>query len=135
MAAGQKVTPFDFLNSITYGKNDIYSEETKGQYVPYIINNSLSYFPDTVLYANDMNMYPDLPKYFQYKYFLSSIAKRRRFSKWAKKIDDEDVDLISEIYEVSRQKAEEIRSVLTPAQLETLRNLKTGNCNERKRNR
>jgi hypothetical protein len=129
-----QVNPFTFVNSITYDKKDIYNEETKKHYVPFMINRALSYYVDTVLYANEMNLHADLPKYMQYSYYLNSIAKRKRFSKWGKKAESEDLDLVMELYQLSHSKAIEFLSVLTPAQVKALRQLKTGSDHERKRN-
>lgn len=49
--------PFDFLNSISYKKNYImHSDIEEKEYVPFLTNRGLSYYPDTVLHANEMNM-------------------------------------------------------------------------------
>jgi hypothetical protein len=115
--------PFDFVNDITYGKKDIFSEETQRSYVPFMINRALSYFPDTVLYANDMNLVHFLDKYVQYKYFLHAIPKRRRFAKWGKKINDEDVVSVSKVFQLSTSKAAEILPTLSEEQLSSIRNI------------
>lgn len=127
-----QTTPFDFLNTITYTKNNIYSQETAKGYVPFIVNRSLSYFIDTVLYANDMNQFADMDPRLQYSYFLSSISRRKRFSKWAKKVEHEDVDLIMQLYECNRTRAAELLSLLLPAELENLKVI-AGKSNERRR--
>jgi hypothetical protein len=51
------MTPFDFINAINFTKKDLFSEDpmAKKDYAPFIINRGLGYFPDTVLYANEMN--------------------------------------------------------------------------------
>ena len=52
------MNPFKYLNEINYGKRNIMvDEETEKAYAPFIINRSLSYFPDTVALANEMNRY------------------------------------------------------------------------------
>ena len=128
-----KVTVFSFVNEITYGKQNIFNDETKDQYIPFIVNRALSYFPDCILYSNDLNMYPDLPKAFQNGHYLNSISKRKRFSKWAKKLDDESISLITDLYQCNERKAAEILSVLTPTELNSLQQLKTGSGNEQRK--
>ncbi len=118
-----KTSPFDFVNDITYGKKDIFSEETQRAYVPFIINRALSYFPDTVLYANDMNLVHFLDKYVQYKYFLHAIPSRRRFAKWGKKVNDEDVVSVSRVYQLNLSKAAEILPTLSEEQLKTIKDI------------
>lgn len=129
-----KVSPFSFINEITFGKRNILNDDTKGQYIPFIINRGLSYYLDCVLYANDLNMFADMPKSSQYGFLLNSVSKRRRFSKWTKKLDNESISVISDIYECNERKAAEILSVLTPDQLKSLHALKTGSNHERRRN-
>lgn len=123
MTANSKPTPFDFVNDITYGKRDIYREDTERAYIPFIINRALSYFPDTVMYANDINLIHFLDKYVQYKYFLHAIPRRRRFAKWGKKINDEDVVSVSKVYQLSSSKAAEILPLLSEDQLRTIRDI------------
>lgn len=123
MTATSKTGPFDFVNDITYGKKDIFSEDTQRAYVPFLINRALSYFPDTVMYANDMNLVHFLDKYVQYKYFLHAIPRRRRFAKWGKKINDEDVVSVSKVYQLSPSKAAEILPILSEDQLKTVRDI------------
>ena len=134
MAQPAKISPFDFINSITFTKQNILTDETEKQYVPFIINRGLSYFPDTVLYANEMNLNHELTKRAQYLYFLNTIPKRKRFSKWAKKIGSDSIELVMRLYEVNDRRAADILSVLSPEQLESLTQLEAGNSNGRTRN-
>jgi len=106
------ITPFTFTNNILSSREDIFDESTSDQYVPFLINRALSYFPDTILYANDMNQYHMLSKSAQYHYYLNSIPKRKRFSKWAKKTSDETVVAISKMYQCNETRAQEIASLL-----------------------
>jgi hypothetical protein len=123
MTATSKLNPFDFVNDITFGKKDIFSDETQRAYIPFMVNRALSYFPDTVFYAHDMNLVHFLDKYVQYKYFLHAIPKRRRFAKWGRKINDEDVVSVSKVYQLSTEKAAELIKVLTPEQLNGIRDI------------
>ena len=77
------------LESINYTKEDVLDPNGK-DYVPFVVNKSLSYFMDTVAYANEMNKYPFRDKRMQYDYLKGSIRKRKRFSGWVKK-DKSDV--------------------------------------------
>ena len=50
------MNPFKFTDAINYTKEDIMIDDiTEKAYNPFLINRSLSYFPDTVLAANEMN--------------------------------------------------------------------------------
>lgn len=116
----KKLSPFDFLNSInegSRGKNlmiDCFADLSEGAtpdsadraYVPFIINRGLSYFQDSILYANAMNERAALPAKMQYDFLRFGLRPRKRFSKWSKKIDDSsDVELIMAEYGYSADKA------------------------------
>jgi hypothetical protein len=112
-------TVFDFLNSINYNKKVI--REDISVYTPYIINRTLSYHIDVIHYANEMNMYPNLDKDMQYDYLRLSIRPNKRFAKWIKKENLEDIKIIQEYYQCNIKRAEEILRLLTENQLEDLR--------------
>ena len=112
------MTPFDFVNSITYGKNNLIQEPYQERaYVPFIVNQALSYYSDTVLYANQMNLNAHLDNKLQYDYLRHSITRKRRFSKWIKTHESEDVDAVRRYYKYSWRKAAEAVKVLTADQL------------------
>ena len=55
------MSPFEFLNAINFTKKNVMSDpENEKYYNSFIINRSLSYFPDTVAIANEMNKYHHL---------------------------------------------------------------------------
>jgi hypothetical protein len=95
-------------------------------YSPYIINKSFSYFLDTAAQANQMNMYPSLDKDMQFDYLYHTVRQMKRFSKWVKKIQDDDLTLISEYFKVNRSKAIEYKSFLSEEDLNYIKNMKGG---------
>lgn len=114
--ANKTITPFDFLQTINHSKNDIY-QGNEGGYVPFVVNRSLSYFPDTVAIANEMNRYHHLDGKLQYHFLLNIIRKRKRFSKWVKPEIENDIESVKEYYGYSNDKARQVLSLLTPEQL------------------
>ena len=113
---------FDYLNSINLTKNDLMVDtQAEKKYQPYMINRYLSLFPDTILYASEMNKYPEIPKRQQYEFYINSIAKRKRFAKWPKKEkESKDLKMIAEYFCCSFDKAKTILSILTERQLKEL---------------
>jgi hypothetical protein len=114
------MSPFDFLNAINLTKKDLLAEDplNKKDYAPFIVNRGLSYFPDTVLYANEMNRNSQIPIEWQFSFFLNSISKKKRFSKWAKKdAETENFRLVKEYFGYSDTKAQEALNILTDDQL------------------
>lgn len=118
--------PFDYVNAISYGKDDLMTgtendELAEAAYNAYLTNKALSYFPDTLLYANEMNMLNHVPNKLQFHYLLNSIRPKKRYSKWAKKEEDADIEAIKEYYKYSTAKAEAALSVLSPQQINEIK--------------
>lgn len=95
--------------------------DAEKSYVPFMVNRGLSYFADTVLYANEMNMTPSADKKMQFDFLRYGIRKRKRFSKWAKKTVADDAKLIAEYYGYSIRKAEQVVGLHTPEQLKHMK--------------
>jgi len=114
------MSPFDFLNAINLTKKDLFAEDplNKKDYAAFIVNRGLSYFPDTVLYANEMNRNSQIPVEWQFSFFLNSISKKKRFSKWSKKdAESEDFRLVKEYFGYSDKKAQDALNILSKDQL------------------
>jgi len=114
---------WDIINSINLSKKNLYEsgDMTDKEYLPFIVNKSLSYFNDTLFHANEMNVHYHLPKQMQYEYLLTQIRPRKRFSKWLKKTEDKDVDYIMAYYNISNKRAIEYKSLLSKSQLQKIR--------------
>lgn len=123
----KKIDIWSIVGSINTNDELVWSE-IEGLYAPYIINKALSYFPDTVLYADEMNRFHEVPIQAQYSYLLNSIRSKRRFSKWAKKEkDNSDFDAVQQYFSYNNKKTEEALKILSPEQLENIkRELETG---------
>ena len=114
------MSPFDFINAINTTKKNLFETDPQAakDYKPFIINRGLSYFPDTILYANQMNQHPSLDKDMQFFFFLNIISRKKRFSKWSKKDSEtESLELVKEYYGYSSEKANEALKVLSEENL------------------
>ena len=125
---------FDFVNAINISKKDLIRDSDspelmEKQYVPFMVNKSLSYFVDTIMYANEINRENHLDFKLQNDYYLNSIRSAKRFSKWAKPVENADLESIQEYYKVTYNRALEISKVLTKQQLDLIkiRIIKGGN--------
>lgn len=119
---GQKLSPFDFLNSInTTKKNLMVDDLSEKQYVPFVINRTLSYFSDTVHFANAMNVNHHLDYKLQFDFFINIIRKRKRFSKWVKPESEEHVEAVKMYYGYSNEKARQVIPLLSSEQLQLIR--------------
>ena len=120
------MNPFDFVNEINGKKNDIIRKSdnpdlAEKQYAAFVINRNFSYFVDTILYANEMNRASHIGSKLQNDYYLNSIRSARRFSKWHKRHNDNDVEVIQEYYNVNYLRALEIVKLLSKDQLNLIK--------------
>lgn len=116
--------PFDYVNAINAGKDIIRDSESREAaekgYNPYIANRALSYFPDTIMFANEMNVNHWSDGMLQYDYLINTVRKRKRFSKWFKP-DSEDLEIVMEYYKVGPDVAKQYLRVLTADHLADLK--------------
>lgn len=117
------MSPFDFLNSINSTKVNLLDKDPENinKYNSFLVNRSLSYFPDTVLISNEMNRLHHVDARLQYDFLINIVRKKKRFSKWDKP-QSTDIECIKEYYGYSDSKAKQIIGLLTSAQLQELKN-------------
>lgn len=119
------MSPFDYLNSLN-DKRYLFDRkfDSYKEYSQFLINKGLSFYKDTVLLANEMNIHPPVDNKMHYDFFYHGIEKKKRFSKWFKSPKSfELAKTMAEHYNVSVSKAEEMLSVLTPEQIEEYKEL------------
>jgi hypothetical protein len=115
--------PFDFVNSVNFTKRHLMKEGDADEksYLPFMVNTALSYFPDTVEYANIMNMNYHLDNKLQYDFLINIVKPKKRFSKWAKKEANEDLEAIQKWFGYNVTRAKEALRILSPSQLEDIK--------------
>lgn len=115
--------PFDYVNSILTTKKDlIVDEQGEKDYNPFLANRALSYYPEAIFYAQEMNFYNSLDKKLQYHYLINTLRPmKRQFVKWAKKKDDKDIAIIQEYFGYNDQQAKAALSILSKVQLNIIK--------------
>jgi hypothetical protein len=121
-------SPFDFVNSINKSKTNLINDSdnpdvTEKEYNPWIVNKSLSYFADTVQFANMVNSIHSVDKKLQYDFLINIVRPKNRYSKWVKKEDSGDIDIVKEVYGYSSKKAEIALSLLSTEQIAALKRI------------
>jgi hypothetical protein len=124
------MNPFDYVNAINKTKKDLMTggeddQQAEKDYVPFVVNRSLSYFPDTLMYVNEINQYPDLDKKLQFHFLLNSIRSGKRFSKWVKKEDSADLLAVMQYYGYGVDKAKQALPLLSNEQLSIIKTIIT----------
>ena len=113
-----------YLTAINYSKEKLLDTDDRDwekKYPPFIINKGLSYFSDTVMYANEMNRLHHATKHMQFSFYLNSIKSRKRFSKWLKSSKIKDLDVVKQHFGYSNKKAQEALSLMTKKQIDYIK--------------
>ena len=119
----------DWLNSINFNKNNLIKEDPSmiKDYPPYIINRCLSGNLDCIMFVNEMNKYSFLDKDMQYKFYLNTLRKKKRFSPWLRKDKVTDLQSVKQYYGYSNEKASQALKILSKQQLDYIKQrLETG---------
>ncbi len=117
------MSPFDYVKEILQGKKQLIVDElTEKEYNPFIVNRSLSYHKDCVLFANEMNRRHFLDKKLQNDFLLNTVRSQKRpFAKWVKSEKSEDLECIKSYYGFSDSKAREALRLLSKEQIQELK--------------
>ena len=116
------MSPFDFVKAINNKQNIIRDDLDEKSYLSYMINHSFSYFSDTVLLANEMNINHHVDNKLQNDFFINTIRKNpKRFSKWNKVKHDGDFEAVKEYYGYSNEKTRSALSLLSAEQINIIK--------------
>ena len=116
----------ELLPDINYGHKNLIRtgdmDEAEFGRNSFIINRALSMNVDTILYSNEMNIHYQLAPLLQYDYFINSLRKKKRWSKWAKATGPSaNLELIKEYYNYNEQRAREVLDLLSESEIQKLR--------------
>ena len=126
-----KRNPFDFVKSVSYDKKDIMVDDIEEKaYQPFLINKALSYHQDAVFLVNEMNIRHGSDSRLQYLFFINTLRKRQRFSKWHKPYESKKLETVKNAFNVSSQRAKEYLELLSEKQYRDLKeSMKIGGKN------
>ena len=114
----------DYLKTINETKQNLLDSEDSSwekEYPAWVVTKCMASHYDTVLLANEMNIYYDLPNKLQYDFYINTVRKSKRFSPWEKKVKIEDLETVKTYYNYSTQKAQAILKILNKDQLDHLK--------------
>ena len=109
----------DWLNSINQTKKNLIDKDPslETEYSPYVINHCLSGYIDCIMYANEMNINPNLDKKLQYDFFINILRTKKRFSPWLRKDTIKDIEYVKRYYQYNNEKAQQSLKILTKEQI------------------
>jgi len=116
------MNPFEYVKAINTSKKDIMVDDlAEKEYPAFLVNRSLSYFQDTILYANEMNIQHHIDSRLQFDFFINIIKKKNRFSKWLKPTEIDNIEIIKEYYGYSNEKAKSVLALFGQNEIDALR--------------
>jgi len=118
--------PFDYVTAISDTKKDLMrgtENDTLAEkgYNPFLTNKAMSYHPDAILHANELNSLHHLDNKLQFDYYINILRKRKRFSKWSKPENDENINIVSNYYGCNKQVALQYLKILTKGQIDIIK--------------
>lgn len=120
----KKVSPFDLAHDLTTRERYDSDVSEMKSYTKFLLNRTLSYHLDLIVYANEMNIHIDVSDKLHYDYMHHSIDKKRRSKKfWAKSKKYEHLDMVKEYFNYSTPKTLSALSVLSDKDIEAIKNL------------
>jgi len=118
-----KVSSFDLLRNINYTKEWVNVEDKGIDYSQFLVNRTLSYGRDSIMYAQVMNEHPNVDDQMHFDYFINILRKSKRFNKGFDRSKDALIKVIMEYYSYTYQKAIEVLPLLKDDELEYIKNL------------
>lgn len=111
--------PFQYFEVISQ-KSDI--DLDPNDFNSFLINRALSYFPDTVLFAQELNERSGMPPNAQFFYLKNLVSKKIRRSKWTKKDEtfSSIINILQKKYQTSETNARQILKLLNKKQIEEI---------------
>ena len=111
-----------FRSILQNKKQLIVDDLTEKEYNPFIINRSLSYHRDCIIYANEMNRRHFLDKKMQNDFLLNTVRSQKRpFAKWIKSEKSENIECVKAYFGFSDSKAKEALRLLSEEQIQQLK--------------
>ena len=117
------MNPFEFVTSINATKINLMDKDAdnENKYNSFLVNRSLSYFPDTVIMSNEMNRLHHIDSKMQYDFLINIVRKKKRFSKWDKPEERTDIECVKKYFGYSESKAKQVVGLLSESQITTIK--------------
>ena len=114
--------PFEFIKAINTSK-DVMKDNSLAEkdYIPFLVNRGLSFFQDTVIQINEMNIRHYIDNKLQFDYLLNNIRPRKRWSKWLKPDKIDNLELVKTYFGFGSEKAKEALEVLSNEDIEEIK--------------
>lgn len=87
----------------------------------FLVNRAFSFSIDCLEHAINMNNVSDIDAKMHYDYYFYAVERRKRWDKWVKPKELNNLDVVKEYYSCSSKKAKEYLRILNDEQLKHIR--------------
>lgn len=108
--------PFKYVNAINSGAYEPLGKD----YSKFLTGRALSYYVDTIMLANAINVYPNIDDDLHYRFLKGTVTPKKRFSKWAKPQAHPRASAISAYYQIPMLEAYQIEHFFTDQQIDDM---------------
>ena len=108
----------EILKSILDNKKEVELINERTDYPAWNINRVLANYKDCILYANMMNMNPQVPHKLQYQFLLNTVRPiKRAFNKTDRDKVNKDLESVKLYFGYSNEKAKDALRILSDEQI------------------
>ena len=115
----------EYLKAINQSKEklmDTEDEVWEKKYPAYIVNKCLAPSDmQTCLIVNEINGLSHLDNKLQFDFLINSLRRMSRYAPWQKAKKISDIEYVKEYYGYSNEKAQQALAILSPTQLQKLK--------------
>lgn len=118
-----------FFGAVSYSKDlDQFTQgEINKDYKPFVVNRMVSGYRELVMFADEMNVRPNIAKEDQMFLYAELIPKKKRRALWSNLKVNEDLKVVMDYYNITQEKADPYMKILNHEQIQVLRErLNTG---------
>jgi len=114
-----------WIASLNNKNSNIIDEDpdSESKYVPFIVNKNFSFSIETILEANMMNMNAHLENKLQYDFYWYVLPKNKRFNKWVRKEETENLDIVKQYFKCSSKKALQYLKILKDEDINKIKSM------------
>jgi len=113
---------FDLKKAIDQKDPVEWDDAVEKIYVPFLVNRAYSFNQQTILFAAELNKYPNISKKQHFDFLFQGLPKSKRYDKWEKQeTDHNDVLMIQSYYDINITEARRRHHLLTTEQLDDIR--------------
>ena len=119
---------FDYVKALSESKSSELRPMDDPNYSQYLVNSAFAHYRDTVIQANTMNTAKSISDRQHFDFYMGSVKKGRRWSKWIRSAAsrDEMIAAVASYMKIPYSQAEREHELIPEEQLGKIHRIVTG---------